>query len=372
MKAIRNVFLFCAAFSALNLPVPALAQGAGGPTPVIVSPVVMETITDEVQALGTLLANESIEVSSSVTEFVTGLHFEDGQSVAAGDILVEMDAAEEQAELTEQQSVMAEAKRQVERLRPLVKQGAAAESALDEREREMQGAEARIAAIQSRINQRVIKAPFDGEVGLRNISIGALAQPGMLITTLDDVSVMKLDFAVPEVFLAAVTPGVKIEAESAAWPDKIFTGEIASIGSRVDPITRAIEARAMIANPEGRLKPGMLMRVQLRKSPRPALVVPEEALITRGEKQFVLVIEESDDGTISARRQEVTLGARQFGKAEILSGLEDGQRVVTHGTLRVRPGAPLEITATETQDRSLYEMLNGDGEINSQTSGDSE
>lgn len=342
----------------------ALAQPSGGPpqaTPVIAAEAREESFSDKVEALGTLRANESVNLTSTVTELVTKINFEDNERVQKGDILVEMDAAEEMAELQEQKSFLAEAERQVKRLEPLVKKGAASASALDERRREQLAAQSRIDAIQSRIDQRIIKAPYDGVLGLRNISVGALAQPGTLITTIDDLSVMKLDFAVPEVFLSTLKAGLKIKATSDAYPAKTFEGKITGIDSRIDPITRAIQARALLSNDEGLLKPGMLMNVELQKNPRQTIVIPEEALITEGSDNFVLKIVDQDSKTI-VERVKVDVGARQFGDAEILSGLNAGEKVVTHGTLRARPGSEVNITAIEQGDQPLREMLESNNE----------
>jgi membrane fusion protein (multidrug efflux system) len=351
-------------------PRPGYAQAPGGPpqaTPVIAALAEEKTFSDKVEALGTLRANESVDLTSTVTEFVTEINFEDNQSVKKGDILVKMDDAEERAELEEQKSFLAEARRQVNRLEPLVNQGAASESILDERRRETLTAQARINAIQSRIDKRVIKAPYDGVLGLRDISVGALAQPGTLITTIDDISIMKLDFSVPEVFLSTLKPGVEITATSEAYPARVFKGAISGVDSRIDPATRAIQARAMIENPDRNLKPGLLMRVELQKSPRKTIVIPEEALITEGEKHFVLAVIEQDGKTIAERR-EVQVGARQFGEAEILDGVEKDMKIVTHGTLRARPGAEITVTAIEKNDETLRELL----ELNSGETPDEE
>jgi len=325
-------------------------------TPVIVTTVNKQQWTDEVEALGTLRADESVELTASVAEPVTAIHFEDGQRVQKGDLVLEMDVAEELAELSEQRSFLEEAQRQVDRLEPLVKKGAASESLLDESKREVLEAQARINAIQSRVDKRTIKAPYDGVLGLRNISVGALVQPGTLITTIDDLSRMKLDFSVPEVFLSTLKPGVEIVATSEAFPKEEFKGRIASVDSRIDPVTRSIVARAIIDNKEERLRPGLLMQVVLQKNPRETLVVPEEALITEGAKHFVLVIQKGGDA-VTAERRAIEIGARQFGEAEVLDGLEAGDRVITHGTLRVRPGAPLSITAEEEGDEPLRQLM---------------
>ncbi len=336
--------------------VPSLALAQAPTTPVIVTEVKSNSFADEVEALGTLKANESVDLASSVTELVTKIHFTDNQRVVKGDILIEMDAAEELAELDEQQSIFDEAQRQVDRLSPLVERGAASASILDENKRDLAGAKARIDAIQSRIDQRIIKAPYDGVLGLRNISVGALAQPGSMITTIDDDSVMKLDFSVPEIFLSTLTKGVEVNAKTEAYPDKIFEGVIDSVDSRIDPVTRSIQARAILDNAEGLLKPGLLMQVVLQKNPRQTLVIPEESLIASGADNFALIVTTMDENT-SAEKRKVELGQRQFGEVEILSGLNEGDKIVTHGTLRVRPGAPLEIIAAESDNESLNDLL---------------
>lgn len=341
---------------------PILAQAAdekpqAPATPVVVVVVEKKDFADEIEALGTLKSREGVNLASSVTEIVTKVNFKDNQRVKKGDILLEMDASEERAELAEQESSRAEAQRQVNRLSPLVKKGAASASILDENRRDLQGAQARIRAIQSRINQRVVKAPFDGVLGLRNVSVGALAQPDSIITTIDDDSIMKLDFAVPEIFLSALKTGVIIEAETEAYPGKIFKGEISNVDSRIDPITRSIQARAIIPNDEKLLKPGLLMQVELQKDPRKVILIPEEAITSVAKDTFVFVVSEKD-GKTTAEKRKIKLGARQFGEAEILEGLEEGEKIVTHGTLRVKPGAPLKITAIDKGNESLDDLIN--------------
>lgn len=341
----------------------ALAQVPGSssqpPTPVVVAPVERVPFADEVEALGTLKANESVDLASSVTELVTAVLFEDNQRVQKGDVLLEMDAAEELAELEEQQSFLDDSQKQIERLTPLVAKGAASESLLDENKKNAAAAQARLDAIQSRIDQRIIKAPYDGVLGLRNISVGALAQPGSMITTIDDDAIMKLDFSVPEVFLSTLKPDVMITATSGAFPDQDFEGKIASIDSRIDPVTRSIEARALIDNSSRILKPGLLMHVVLQKNPRQALVIPEETLIADGPDNFVLVVTKDGENRIAERRK-VTLGERQFGIVEILDGLQEGEQIIAHGTLRVRPGSNVEIIAVESGDETLKELLQQD------------
>lgn len=341
--------------TALIFSTTALAQGRA--VPVFVYEVDNRPFVNEIEALGTLKANQNVVLTSTVTEYVTAIHFEDGQRVERGKLLVEMDAAEELALKLEEQARSAEAGRQVDRLSTLSGSGVAAESTLDEQKLELQTSQARIKAIESQIRQRQIVAPFDGVLGQRDISIGTLMQPGTLITTIDDDSIMKLDFAVPEVFLSAIETGVEIEALTNVWPDRVFVGKVASISSRVDPITRAISVRALIDNDDRQLRPGMLMRVQLQSNPRNTLVIPEESVITRGRQHFVYTVADNDDAT-SVNLVPISLGVRRKGEVEILDGLSAGDRIVTHGISRVRPGSQVVIKARDDGNTELRALLN--------------
>lgn len=332
--------------------VPSLAAPPPKPVAVIAAEAHPATFVDRVEALGTLRPNESVSITANVTETVAAVHFDDGQRVARGDVLVEMTSAEERALLAEGKARVEEAERQFERVRSLVEQRSASESLYDERRRDLDTARALLVAIESRLADRTIKAPFAGVLGLRNISTGALVEPGDLITTLDDDSVMKLDFSVPSVFLTSIAPGLPIEARARDFGDRVFVGEVRSIDSRVDPVTRSVTVRALIPNPERTLRPGVLMRVDLLRNPREGLAIPEAALLHQGRDHFVIVVGEGD----KAVRRQVTIGARRAGEVEVVSGLAAGDRVITHGNDKVRPGQAVAVTVAPA-DASLTEML---------------
>lgn len=228
-----------------------IATSAAPPHPaVIVAEAHLADFADRVESLGTLRANESVRLTVSVTEIASVIHFDDGDRVEAGKVLVEMTSAEEHALYAEAESTVAEARRQYRRVKSLEAQGTEAKSLLDQRRREWETAKARLAAIESRLQDRLIRAPFGGVVGLRDISPGALVEPGDLITTLDDDSVMKLDFSVPSIYLEALIPGLEVVARTRAYSEREFRGEVNSVASRVDPVTRAVVARAILPNPE--------------------------------------------------------------------------------------------------------------------------
>jgi membrane fusion protein (multidrug efflux system) len=286
---------------------------------------------------------------------VTALHFDDGDRVVAGQVLVEMTSAEEHAQLEEARATVEEARRQFERIRSLREKQTAAESLLDQRRREWETGRARLAAIESRLADRLVRAPFAGVLGLRNVSTGALVEPGDVISTLDDDSIMKLDFPVPAVHIHALATGMPVTATTRGWSGRRFEGEVKSLDSRVDPVTRTVVVRALLPNPDHALRPGMLMQVELLNPRREAIVIPEQCLVPLGERQYVFVVDPAADNTVE--RREVRIGARRPGEVEIVEGLEVGERVITDGTLKVRDGGKVTIRALDDGSTPIHELL---------------
>lgn len=309
------------------------------PVPVAVAAVERIAWNDSIEALGTARANESVTITAKVTETVVRVNFEDGDEVAAGAVLVDLSGRAETAALAEAQAAYAEASRLFERQTELARQRTVSEAAVDSQRAARDTAKARMDAIRARLGDRVITAPFAGVLGFRQVSPGALVTPGTVITTLDDVSIINVDFTLPERFLASLAIGRAIEAQSAAFPDVAFEGRVTSIDSRIDPVTRTLTLRAEIPNTDARLKPGMLLTIAVIANPRQALVVPEIAVQAIRERNFVF--RAGADG--KAEQVFVTLGARQSGTVEITEGLAEDDRVVTDGLVRVRPGIALAI-----------------------------
>lgn len=332
---------------------PAAAAQQDKPVPVIAAEVRAQPLADRIEALGTLKANESVVLTANVTETISAVHFDDGQRVPKGRVLVEMTSAEEHALLDEARARLAEAKSQYDRVKALAAQRSVSESLSDERKRDLDTARASLVAIESRLADRLIKAPFAGVLGLRNISPGALVEPGDMIATLDDDTVMKLDFAVPSLFLSNLKPGLAIRARARALGKRRFDGEVRSIDSRVDPVTRSIQVRALIANPDRSLRPGLLMQVELLRNPRDALMVPEAALLQQGSEHYVMRIGEGE----VAERREVVIGARRPGMVEIVSGLAAGDRVITQGNDKVRPAQRVTVRGKDDGSTGLGAAL---------------
>lgn len=292
-----------------------------------------EPFQSRINALGTLRAWESVVITASVAETVAGLHFEDGEQVAMGKLLVTLQQEEEQASLREQQELLREQEREVKRLENLARSNQVAQTELDQRRTLAAIARNRIEQMRARINDRTIHAPFAGVLGLRQVSAGALISPGEMITTLDDVSQMRLDFTVPALFLRFLQVGQEVEARTAAHIEA-FTGTLAAVDSRVDPVNRSITARASFDNSDGLLKPGLLMQVVVLGDTRQTLLLPEESLTSQASEHYVWLIEDT-----IAHRRVVEIGDRRPGWVEILSGLQAGDIVVHDGVSRMRGNA---------------------------------
>lgn len=317
---------------------PGVGEGSarsGAVAPVVVSAVVRsERVSHELKALGTAIANESIEVTSKTSNLVSVIRFRDGETVKHGQILIELDPAQARADLAEASAALTESTSQYERARDLLSTRVVSQSQYEQLEATMKANRARADAATARLADTVIRAPFGGRVGLRRVSVGSLISPGTVITTLDDTSVMKIDFAVPENLLGSLREGLELSARTAAHPDSELKGRVLTIDSRIDPVTRSVIVRALIPNAASLLRPGMLVNVTLARDEYEALVIPEQALVPEQSRQYVFVV----DGDSKVARREVQIGRREPGKVEIVGGLAQGERIVVEGTQKVHDG----------------------------------
>jgi membrane fusion protein, multidrug efflux system len=308
--------------------------GGGGPAIVVVTAAAANAqIEVGIEAVGTANAMEAVNVSTKSSNIVTAIHFSDGQSVAKGHVLAELDSAQAKAELAAATADYGESVSQYNRSREMLATQAVSQAQYGQLEATMKSNEARVAAAQARLADTYIRAPFSGRVGLRRVSVGTLISPGTVITTLDDTSSIKVDFSVPDLYVGQLRAGQKISAHTNAYPGRKFDGVVLSIDSRIDPATRAVTVRAVVPNRDAALKPGMFLTVDLAKEQRNALVIPEEALVPEQARMFVYVVH---DNKVS--KQEVQLGRREPGRVEVTTGLKAGDRIVIEGTLKLREG----------------------------------
>ncbi|MES1159010.1 MAG: efflux RND transporter periplasmic adaptor subunit [Terricaulis silvestris] len=318
-------------------------KGGGAPTPgVTVAAVTRTNFSDAIQALGTAQAKESIVITPKIADTIRALRFDSGAHVYRGQVLVEMSSVEQSADFAEARAANEQAQQDLRRNQELFDRGFLSQAALDAKHAAADAAQARMDATSSRINDRTITAPFSGVIGLRTASPGQYVSPGTQIGTLDDVSQIKLDFDVPETQLSHVAPNVAISAHTAAFPNRAFEGAISQVDSRVNPTTRTVRVRALLPNPDGVLRPGMLMTVEAHSNPRQALSIPEIAILDQADGAYVFRVK----ADLSVERIKVQTGVRSEGLAEILAGLDEGDRVILEGLQAVRPGQTVRIQAS--------------------------
>jgi len=320
-------------------------SGFGAATKVITRVVQPQRIVDEIEALGTAKANESIEIRPRISSVVTRVAFEESELVQQGALLVELENSEILAGLAVAEASLSESRSIYNRSRSLIDTQAISASNLETLLAAMQVNIAEVEAAKARLAHTSIRAPFTGRVGLRRVSPGGFVNTSTVITTLDDTETIKLDFSVPETFLTVVSEGMNIKAESLVYPDRTFTGEVDSIDTRLDPVARSVQIRAIIANNDGALKPGMFMTVNLQRERGEVLVAPEESIVPEGGQQFVFLVQEG-----VAKKQVVKLGRRVPGSVEILSGLSAGDMLITEGTHKVRHGSQVEVLNQQASD----------------------
>lgn len=297
---------------------------------------------DQIRVLGVARSKRSVNITSNSTELITRVMFTDGQRVAAGTPLVELQAREEDADLIQARAQLAQAQREYDRFKILAERGVAPRVTAETADTALQTARAAVAASEARRGDRVLRAPFAGVLGLTSVTAGTLISPGSVITTLDDTSGIRVDFPLPERYLGVLQVGTPLTATADAYADETVSGRIALLDTRVNEQTRAVIARAEFANPGNRIRPGMMMRVAVQQGRRQSLSVPEAAVQYEGQGAFVYRIARGENG-MTAQRVEVQAGAVEGGFVEILSGLDNNDRVVASGLNRIQPGAPVTV-----------------------------
>jgi membrane fusion protein, multidrug efflux system len=319
----------------------------GSAPTVTVGAVGTHRFVDQIDAVGTALANEQVVLSAPVTERLVTLNFEDGGFVRAGQVVAALARGQEVAQLQNAQAQTQEAQQQLHRLEVLKRRGFATNAAVDAQIALASSARAQAAEAQASIGDRVIRAPFSGWVSLRNISLGAVVTSGTEIATISDVSRIKLDFTVPETLMGGLRVGQPIDAVAAAYPGRKFEGNVSSIDPTVDPATRAVRVRALLPNPDQTLKPGMLLTVAVRSAERISAAVPELAVVGEGEDRFVYVLGAEN----KVKRERIRAGSRQDGLIEVLGGLKPGARIVTEGVVKLSDGVKVETASTKSLTR---------------------
>ena len=310
-------------------------RGGGGPVPVVVETVREQDWTDALRALGTVHAREAVTVTAKVSETVQQVHFESGQQVARGAPLVTLSGQQQQASLASAEAALKEAEQLYQRQDQLAKQQLIARASLDAQRATRDAARAQVAQIRANLSDRVIRAPFAGVLGIRQVSPGALVTPGTAIATLDDIARVYVDFPVPETELGDVGPGQALAGHVSTYGERSFDGTVSAVSARLDAVSRAATVRGDFPNPDGALKPGMLVEVTLARGTRQALVVPEIAVQQIGSETFVWRVKADD----TVEKVPVVVGGRVPGKVMLKDGVKAGERIVTEGVGKLQAGA---------------------------------
>ncbi len=324
---------------------PAGAGGGGAHGVVVEAATVTPTIlTLHQKAVGTLIGKEGVILRPEVAGRVTQLLFTEGQTVDAGQPLVQLDPAISAAQVAQAEAELALAQRNANRASALVGRGAGTAQAADETSSQLRVAQAELQVAKTNLDKTRITAPFSGTVGIRQVSLGDYVQPGQNLVSLQDLTAMKLDFRVPESALSHLAPGQKVELSVSPYPGEVFEGQVTGIDPLVDEATRSIAVRAEIPNRDGKLRPGLFAEVTLTTESRPdTLFVPASAIVPMGGKFFVFAI---TDG--KATLAPVELGERESERVVITKGLSAGAQVVTAGTnkLLMQGGAakPIDVS----------------------------
>lgn len=336
-------------------------RGGGGAVAVEAVAVRVAPAENTVTAVGTLIANESVTLRPEVAGRVVGLDFEEGGRIEKGAELVRLDSSVERAELAQAEARLTLARSNFDRAKALRSRSSGTQRALDEAEAELRTSEAAVALARAQLEKRAIKAPFAGRAGLRRISVGAYVAAGTDLVDLVQIDPLKVDFRIPEVFLASLRTGQTIEVRVDAFPDEPFAGVVTALDPLVDESGRAVIVRARLGNPEARLRPGLFARVTLSLAERAeALWIPEEAVVPQGGRSYVFRLETGAEGEV-VRLVEVALGKRKPGLVEIREGLRAEDRVVTAGVLKIRDGAPVSVLPVAEQAPASSPSAGGAG-----------
>ncbi|MBI3606472.1 MAG: efflux RND transporter periplasmic adaptor subunit [Nitrospirae bacterium] len=325
------------------------SRGEGGPKPpqggemrgmpVEAARVRVGAVTDEIAAVGSLSANESVVIRSEIPGRIASIDFVEGRTVKPGDALFRLDSAEAAAQVAQIEATLGLNRDNVERAKPLREAALISPQDFDQLAAKLKESEASLAVARERLNKTAIRAPFGGTLGLRQVSPGDYVQPGQALVNLEDVSTVKVDFRVPEARLGHLAVRQPVTVRVDAFPAGTFTGMIEALDPHLDTATRTVIVRARIPNPQGALLPGMFARVAVVVADRPnAVLIPEQAVVPVGDDAFVFRVVEGKAVIV-----KVVIGRRKDGEAEIVSGLSPEDVVVTGGQMKIRDGAPVTV-----------------------------
>lgn len=308
------------------------------------APVARQQWPSEIQALGTFMAAQGVHVATEVPGRVQTIQFESGEKAGAGEVLIELDASAERAELRALQADLELAQLDYERARDLRETQAVSQSQLDRAATLMRSLEARVEQHRVLIRRKTIEAPFTGDLGIRQVHLGQYLSPGDTVVSLQALDPIHLDFTLPERYLGVVAVGQRIQAPVAAWPDEAFAGTITAISPELERANRTLHLQATLSNPGGRLRPGMFSMITVVVGePQPVLTLPRTAIAYQAFGETVFLLQTDSDGNLTAQRRPVRVGRVRDGRVEVLEGVTAGDEVVATGQMKLRSGQHVRI-----------------------------
>lgn len=323
----------------------AVGQNADAPkapaaTPVTVAEARLGDVVREIGVVGTLRSNRSVVIRPEIAGRIAELLFEDGETVGAQEPLLRLDSSVLEAELEQSRATLALRRANARRAQELLARGTGTVIAKDEAQAALLADEAAVKLAESKLAKTIIYAPFAGTVGLKRVEVGDYVAPGQDIVNLEDIDTLKVDFRVPEIFVASIAEGATVQVTTAAYPDRSFPAKIAAIDPAVDEAGRSLLVRATIDNPDRQLRPGQFVRVAVAVEERgEAVLVPETAIMLQNGRTFVYRVA-GDTAVLTP----VETGLRNGPDVEIVSGVAAGDIVVTRGHEKLRDGAPVAVT----------------------------
>jgi len=307
-----------------------------------------ERWTPAIKAVGSVEAVNGIEVANEVPGVVEQINFESGDTVEQGDVLVRLNADIDEAALRTRRAEAQLAEQEFQRIADLLPKRAVSQSQYDEAKANLDAARARVNEAEAQLSKKVIRAPFDGTLGIRMVDQGEYTATGTPIVEINMLDPIYVDYTLSEKDLPNVATGYPVVATVAAVPEQTFEGRVSAINTSVNPETRTVRIRATLDNPQSRLRPGMFATIQTRQPEDMAVVtVPRPAISYNTYGDFVFVVEENDEGDLAVSRRTIITGETRDTRVAVLSGLEAGETVVAKGLLRLRDGQKVEMQTDE-------------------------
>ncbi|MEL4178684.1 efflux RND transporter periplasmic adaptor subunit [Roseateles sp. PN1] len=302
----------------------------------------------DAQAVGTLRARQSVTLKPEVSGRITKLGFVDGQRVRQGQVLVQLDDSLQAAQLQQAEAQASIARTNLARNRELLAQSFVSASVVDQALATLQVAEAQVALSRAQLGRMQVRAPFDGVAGIRAVNLGDYVKDGSDLIAVEDASTMWVDFRLPERFVPQLKLGQAVGLSLDALPGRTFTALVEALDTTLEANGRSLLVRAKLAGAHAELRSGLFARVRVEFSKHQnALLVPEEALVPQGGKQYIIKLVSDGAGGFKAQRIEAKLGLRMPGKVELLEGVQAGDRVVTAGQSKLLKGEGQALTVVD-------------------------